>query len=149
MRRVGVLLVLASVSGLLSLTGGASADETKKADGAVIVIQRGGGFVDPARSPFAHYTFTVAKDGAWELKPLRGESKKGKLETDAGKWAKEIKDGGFDRLKSNPALGAADESYMDITIQVNDKKEQKRIRLEEKLAQALDKKIAELAKIGK
>jgi hypothetical protein len=52
----------------------------------------------------------VAKDGAWELKPLKGKSKKGKVGADdVNKWVKEIKEGGFDKLKSNPSLGAADE----------------------------------------
>jgi WD40 repeat protein len=54
-----------------------------------------------------------------------------------------------DKLKSNPSLGAAAEPFMDITIQANDKKEQKRIPLQEKLAQAIEKKVLELAKPGK
>lgn len=149
MIRVRFLLVLVSAMGVLSLPSVAAAEGPKKAGAAVIAIQRGGGFVDPARSPYAHYWFTVAKDGAWELKPLKGDSRKGKLGTDVNKWAKEIKDGGFDELKSNPALGAADESCMDITIQVNGKKEQKRIPLQEKLAQAIEKKVLELARPGK
>jgi hypothetical protein len=61
---------------------------------------------------------------------------------------KEIKEGGFDKLKSNPSLGAADEPYMDITLQVNDKKECKRIPLQEKLAKAFEKKVVELARPG-
>jgi len=150
MIRVGLLLTLAGSMGLLSLPSGAHAGDPKKAAAAVIAIERGGGFVDPDQSPFAHYWFTMAKDGAWELKPLRGESRRGKLGTDAvRKWVKEIEDGGFHKLKSNPSLGAADEPYMDITLQVEGKKEQKRIRLEEKLAQAIEKKAFELAKVGK
>src|SRR5262245_35411720 len=150
MFRVEFVLVLAGVTGLLCRFGAASAEGPKKADAAVIVIERGGGFVDPARSPLAHYWFTVAKDGTWELKPLQGDSKKGKLGADdVSKWVKTIKDGGFDQLKSNPALGAADEPYMDITLRVNDKKERKRIPLDEKLAQGIEKKIVEIAKLRK
>src|SRR5262249_61203145 len=128
----------------------ATADDPKRGDDAIVsVIERGGGFVDPGKDPSAHYQFTVAKEGSWEFKPLKG-SKKGKLKADdLKKWVKEIEDGGLAKLKSNPSLGAADESYMDITLLVNDKKEQKRIPLEEKLAQALDKKVLELAKSGK
>jgi hypothetical protein len=136
--------------GLLSLPLGASAGDPKKPAGAILVIERGGGLVDPAKNPFAHYGFTVAKDGAWELKALRGESRKGKLGADAvARWVKEIEDGGFHKLKSNPSLGAADEPYMEITLQVRGKKEKKRIPLQEKLAQAIEKKVFELAKPGK
>ena len=125
-------------------------DDEPKGPVTIIAIQRGGGFVDPAKDPLAYYDFTVARDGSWELKPLKGESKKGKLGADGvKKWLKEIKDGGFDKLKSNPSLGAADESYMDITLQAEDKKERKRIPLQETLAQGLEKKILELAKPGK
>src|SRR5262245_26052264 len=150
MIRLGLLLVLAGATGVNPLPSAASADDPKKGDDAVvIVIERGGGFVDPAKDPLAHYQFTVAKDGSWEFKPLKG-SKKGKLKADdLKKWVKEIEDGGLAKLKSNPSLGAADESYMDITLHVNGKKERKRIRLEENLAQALDKKVLELAKSGK
>ena len=52
-------------------------------------------------------------------------------------------------MKSNPKLGAADEPYMDITVQTKGKKTQVRIRLEEKLSQAIEKKIVEVAKPGK
>src|SRR5262245_55357761 len=101
MIRVGVLLVLVGSMGFLSHPSVASAEVPKKAPAAVLAIQRGGGFVDPARSPLAYYWFTVAKNGAWEFKPLKGETKKGTLAPDdVNRWAKEIKDGGFDRLKS-------------------------------------------------
>jgi hypothetical protein len=150
MIRVGLLLVLVGSIGLLSLPSVAPGGGPKKAVAAVIALQRGGGFVDPAKSPLAYYWFTVAKDGAWELKPLKGETKKGKLGTaDVNKWVKEIEDGGFHKLKSNPALGAADEPYMDITIQAEGKKEQRRIPLGAKLAQAIEKKVFELIKPGK
>jgi hypothetical protein len=146
MIRIAILLVLAS---LPMLSDGAAAGGAKKGD-AILAIQRGGGFVNPDANPFAHYSFSVAKDGAWELKPLKGPSKKGKLGADEiGKWLKAIEDAGFRTMKSNPALGAADEPYMDITVQLNDTRVQKRIRLEAALAQALDKKILALAKPGK
>ena len=48
-----------------------------------------------------------------------------------------------------PNYSFADEPYMDITVRVNDKKERKRIPLDAKLAQALDRKILELARPGK
>src|SRR5262249_29763741 len=134
MIRVGLFLILFGATSLPSIHGAVAVGEPKK--GAVIAIERGGGFVNPDADPFAHYWFTLRKDGAWELKPLKGVSGKGKFSTDdVAKWLKIINDGGFQKLKSNPALGAADEPYMDITIQVDGKKEKKRIRLEEKLAQ--------------
>jgi hypothetical protein len=127
-----------------------SAEGPKKPDAAVIAIERGGGFVNPDKNPFAYYWFTVAKDGAWELKPLKGKSLKGKLgAAEVNKWVKGIEAGGFAKLKSNPALGAADEPFLDITLRVNGKVERKRIPLQEKLAQALEKKIAKLARPGK
>src|SRR5262245_28344257 len=150
MMRSGLFLVLAGSMGMFSLPGAASAEDAKKADTAVIAIERGGGFVDPDRSPHAHYSFTLARDGSWEFKGLRGAPKKGKLAAgEVAKWTKEIEDRGFDKLKSNPSLGAADEPYMDITLRVAGTKDQKRIRLEEKLAQALDTKVMGLVKPGK
>ncbi|MBY0230019.1 MAG: hypothetical protein K2W96_12115 [Gemmataceae bacterium] len=127
---------------LLALLGAASFDEPKKGDGPVIVLHRfAGGLVDPAK-PFANFEFTLAKDGAWEMKGAMGKTRKGKLKPDeAAKWVKEIQGGGFAKLESNPALGAADEPYLDITLQPGGKKDQKRIKLEEKLAQAIEKKV--------
>ncbi|HYV35304.1 MAG TPA: hypothetical protein VE988_06345 [Gemmataceae bacterium] len=150
MPRFAIFLLLIASMSLLSLTSEASMQDPKQPEGSVIAIHRGGGFVIPDQNPYAYYWFTLAKDGAWELKPLKGDSKKGKIAADdVGNWVKEIKDGGFDKLKSNPALGAADEPFMDITIQADNKKDQKRIPLEQKLAKALEKKIFELAKPGK
>jgi hypothetical protein len=151
MIRIGNLMTFVSLMLLSYVATAASADERAKRDDAlVLTVERSGGFVNPEQNPFANYRFTVARDGAWELKPGRGTSKKGKLETDAvTKWLKDIEDKGFAKLESNPALGAADESYMDITIQAKDKKQQKRIPLEEKVAQAIDKKVLELAKADK
>src|SRR5262249_25652719 len=151
MIRIGFLGMLVGLMSLNFFTDAASADDPAKADDApIITIERSGGFVDPAQNPLANYRFTVAKDGGWELKPGRGKSKKGKLDPDAvTKWLKEIEEKGFDKLKSKPALGAADESYMDITIRAKNKKDQKRIPLEEKLAQAIEKKVVELAKPDK
>jgi hypothetical protein len=151
MIRIGFLGILVGLSYLIIVASAPSADEPAQSeDAAVITIERSGGFVDPAQNPLANYWLTVAKDGAWELKPGRGTSRKGKLDTDAvTKWVKEIEEKGFAKLQSNPALGAADESYMDITIQAKGKKEQKRIPLDEKLAQAIEKKVVELAKSDK
>ncbi len=149
MFRVGLLFVLVGAAGLPSLPNVGTAGDAKKSD-ALLSIERGGGFVNPDDNPFAHYGFTLAKDGAWELKPLKGATKKGKLDAgDVMKWVKAIDDGGFQKLKSNPALGAADEPYMEITVQLNDKKETKRIPLQATLAQTLDKKILEFAKAGR
>ena len=151
MIQIRFLVILVGLMALTIVASAASAEEpAQRQDAAVITIERSGGFVDPAQNPLANYQFTVAKDGAWELKPGRGTSRKGKLDTDAvTKWLKEIEEKGFDKLKSKPALGAADESYMDITIRAKDKKDQKRIPLEEKLAQAIEKKVVELAKPDK
>jgi hypothetical protein len=144
------LPILAAALALLSSADRAASREEEKDDGSVIAIHRGGGFVDPCRMPFAHYWMKVMKGGAWEVKPLKGESRKGKL-TDAGvkELMKMITAGGFDKLKSNPALGAADEPYLEISIVSDGKKVTKRIRLEEKLAEALDRKVTELAKLPK
>jgi hypothetical protein len=150
MMQVRLVSALLGAAGLLHLTGAAPAADTKKAAGAVIAIQRGGGFVNVDQNPLAHYSFTVAKDGAWEFLPAKGASIKGKLGADeVPKWLKALDDGGFRKLRSEPALGAADEKYMDITVRDDAGKQQKRIRLEEKLAQALDKKILSLARPGK
>jgi hypothetical protein len=98
--------------------------------------------------------FTVAKDGSWEFKPQGGASKKGKLSAEVlNKWVKEIEDAGLYRVKSDPLLGDTAESYldrsfMDITVQAKGKKAQVRILLGEKVSQAIEKKIVELAKPG-
>jgi hypothetical protein len=152
MIRLGSLLVFVASMGFVSVTDSAYADDVKKKDDAfVFAIERGAGFTDPQQyKPIDHYRFTVAKDGSWEFKPQKRGFKKGKLGADdLNKWVKDIEDGGFDKVKSNPRLGAADEPYMDITVQTKDKKTQVRIRLEEKLSQAIEKKIVEVAKPGK
>jgi hypothetical protein len=152
MIRLGSLLVLMASMGFVAVTDPAyAADAKKKDDAFVINIERGAGFTNPELTkPIDHYRFTVAKDGSWEFKPQKGESKKGKLGADdLNKWLKVIEDGGLDKVKSNPRLGATDEPYMDITVQTKDKKTQVRIRLEEKLSQAIEKKIVEVAKPDK
>jgi hypothetical protein len=151
MIRVGLLLVLAGATEYIAITKAASAKAAQQADEAfVITIERSGGFVDPDTNPLALYRFTVAKDGRWELKPAKGEARKGKLRADdLTMWLKEIEDGGFGKLKSNPSLGAADEPFMEITIRAEGKKEQKRIALEEKLAQAVEEKVFSLVGPGK
>jgi len=151
MIRLGSLLVLMASIGFVSVTEVPNADDVKtKDDGIVIAIDRSAGFTNPELTkPIDHYRFTVIKDGSWEFKPQKGESKKGKLGAeDLNKWLKAIEDGGLDKVESNPMLGALDEPYMDITVQTK-KKTQVRIRLSEKLSQAIEKKIVEVAKPGK
>jgi hypothetical protein len=143
MSRVVLLLLVASV--------GLAAEEKKPAAGGfVLVLQRsGGGFFNP-KDPLAQYGFKVGKDGGWEFKGTDGKVKKGKIKADAlEKWLKDIKDGSFDKLKHNPALGAADQPFMDITITVKGKTERKRISLGEKLAKAIEKKVVEVVKLSK
>ena len=151
MIRLGSLLVFVASMGFVSVTDSAYADDVKKDDAFVIAIERGAGLTAPNRTrPIDHYRFTVAKDGSWDFKPQRGESKKGKLGADdLSKWVKDIEDGELGKIKSNPRLGAADEPYMDITVPSKGKKTQVRIRLEEKLSQAMEKKIVEVVKPGK
>lgn len=153
MIRLGLLLVLMASMGLVCITGSAGATGGKKGDaGIVIAIERGAGLAPPELTkPIDRYRFTVAKDGGWEFIPAQKSGiKKGKLGADEVKtWVKDIEDGGLYKVKSNPALGAADESYMDITVQANDKKTQVRIPLGNKLSQAIEKKIVEMAKPGK
>lgn len=141
MVRFAVLVAVGTV-------GVALAQEPKADPTAVVVLERSGGnFADPKATPPSHYGFTLGKDGAWELKYGQNQMKKGKLEADAvAAWVKAVQDGGFAKLKSNPALGAADEPFLDVTLRVGDKAERKKIRLEEKLAQALDKKVVEVVK---
>ena len=126
-----------------------AADKTEADDAFVIVIASSGGFVAPD-GPITHYRFTVAKDGSWEFKPQEGESKKGKLSADdLNQWVKAIEDGGLYKVKSDPLLGARDAPFMAITVQARDKETRVTIPLEEKLSQAIEKKIVELAKPGK
>lgn len=145
MIRVGLLLLLGSMV-MGSTTNSVDADHAKKAnDDFVIAISRQQGNARPV-SPTVHYEFTVAKDGSWKFTPVEGKAKQGKLNADdLNKWLQEIANGGFGKLISNPKLGQADEPYMDITIQAKGKTERKRVRLLEKLAQAIEKKIIEIA----
>ena len=125
-----------------------AADKTEADDAFVIVIARSGGFVAPD-GPITHYRFTVAKDGSWEFKPQEGESRKGKLSADdLEQWVKTIEDGGLYKVKSDPLLGAKDAAFMAITVRAKGKKARVTIPLEEKLSQAIEKKIVELAKPG-
>jgi hypothetical protein len=125
------------------------ADKPKVDDAFVIALDRSGGFVAPD-SPITHYRFTMAKDGSWEFKPQAGEPKRGKISIeDLNKWVKQIEDGGLYTVKSNPELGANDSPFMDITVQTTDKKTRVKIPLEEKLSQAIEKKIIELTERGK
>ena len=115
-------------------------------DAFVIAIQRGAGFIFRAKA-IDYYRFTVAENGNWEFTPLKGGAKTGKLGADdLEKWVKDIEDGGLYTVDSNPDLGALDEPYMDITVNTNEKKTRVRIRLAEKLSQAIEKKIVEIVK---
>lgn len=152
MIRLRSLLALMASIGFVSVTDAVYADDVKKNDdGIVIAIDRSAGNKDPELTkPIDYYRFTVVKDGSWEFKPLKGESKKGKLGAeDLNKWLEAIEDGGLDTVKSNPSLGALDESYMDVTVQTKDEKTRVRILLSEKLSQAIEKKIVEVAKPDK
>ncbi|HUP62636.1 MAG TPA: hypothetical protein VNA69_19700 [Thermoanaerobaculia bacterium] len=146
MIRLGSLLVLMASIGFVSVTDAVYADDV----GIVIAIHRSAGFRDPELTkPMDYYQFTVVKDGNWELKPLKGESRKGKLDAeDLDEWLEAIEDG-LDEVESDPMLGALDEPYMDITVRINARKTQVRIRLSEELSQTIETKIVELAKPGK
>jgi hypothetical protein len=135
--------VLAGIWMLLATV--ALAADRPEAESFVIAIERfaGGDGADLDR-------FTVAADGSWEFKPQGGEPTKGKLSADAvSRWVKEIEDGGLYTVKSDPDRGGTDESFMDITVRVKDRKTRVRIALEEKLSRAIDRKIAEVLKPGK
>ena len=142
MIRLAPLLMFMASIGLVSVTSAAD---------IVIAIDRSAGFTNSELTkPMDHYRFTVVKDGSWELKPLKGESRKGTLGAeDLDKWLEAIEEGGLDTVESDPMLGALDEPYMDITVQTRNKKTRVRIRLSEKLSQAIEKKIVEVAKPGK
>ena len=135
--------------GLFLAVPALAADKTEADDTFLIAVARSGGFVAPD-GPITHYHFTVAKDGSWEFKPQDGESKKGKLSADdLNQWVKAIEDGGLYKVKSDPLLGAKDAAFMAISVQAKGKKARVTIPLEEKLSQAIEKKIVELAKPGK
>jgi hypothetical protein len=127
-----------------------AADKTQADDAFVIAIERSAGFDVAPYGPIAHYRFTVARDGSWQFKPQEGESRKGKLSADdLEQWVKTIEDGGLYKVKSDPLLGARDAPFMAITVQARDKETRVTIPLEEKLSQAIEKKIVELARPGK
>lgn len=128
----------------------------KKADDAIALeIVRGGGLPPPdaPNAELAHWRFTVAKDGSWEFRfgaSGKGGVKKGKLGADElQRWIRDIEDGGFHKLKSNPRLGGADESFMDISLRTKGEKTQKRIGMGERLPQTIHKKVFDLTKPGK
>lgn len=139
-------LVFMATMGFVSVTEAASAGDMKSLD-IVIDIHRSAGFTNPERDkPIDHYEFTVVKDGRWELKPRKGESRKGELSAEElSTWLEAI-DRGLDDVESDPMLGAADESFMDVTVQTRDGKDRVRIRLTERLSQAIEKNIVELAR---
>jgi hypothetical protein len=134
------------------IAGRANGADLKKADAYALEIVRGGGLIPPGapNAELSHWRFTVAKDGSWEFRFGvfgKGGVKKGKLSADElRRWIKDIEDGGFHKLVSNPRLGGADDSYMDISIRVKEEKTRKRISFAEKLSQAVHKRVFELAK---
>lgn len=144
MIRLGSLLVfLASIG--FSVTAAPYADDGQ--NGIVIAIDRSAGFTNPERArPMDHYRFTVAQDGSWDFKPLKGEPRKGELGAEGlSQWLEAIEDG-LDTVVSNPMLGALDEPYLEIAVQTRDKKTRVRISVSEKLSQAIEKRIVELAR---
>lgn len=139
---------------LITGCGPASSPETSQ-NTTTLTIVRGGG-LPPPNAPdaeFEHYTFTVAEDGSWEWRfgiHNKHGAKRGTLRTDELKqWIKEIEDGGFPELESNPDLGKADESFVDIKIQSQGEKSQKRISFSESLAKSVHQSVMEIAKPGK
>jgi hypothetical protein len=156
MIRFALLLTAVGSVGFLPIGGTVDAEGAKKAaDAYALTIVKGGGLPPPGSpdAELAHYRLTVAKDGSWEFRFGvfgKGKVKKGKLGADElQRWIKDIEAGGFHKLESNPKLGAADESFMDITIRARGEKTQKRISLGEKLSQAIHKKVIALTKPGK
>src|SRR4051794_26884965 len=152
MFRLGSLLLFVGSMGFVPVTESASPHYVNNNDEAfVIAVERSAGFTNPAQAKaIDHYRFTVAKNGNWEFKPQNAEARKGKLGADDfNRWVKDIEDGGLYEVESNPELGALDEPYMDITVNIKEKKTQVRIRLAEKLSQAIEKKIVEVVKPGK
>jgi len=144
-RLVALLVFLASI-GFVSAAQAADTDDAN----LVIAIDRSAGFTSAERArPIDHYRFTVVKDGGWVFKPVKGESRKGKLGAeDLKRWLEAIEDGGLYTVESNLMLGALDEPYMDITVRTGNRKTRVRIRLSETLSKAVEKKIVELAKPG-
>jgi hypothetical protein len=138
-----LLIVMASMGSPVEET--LYADDVKNDAGIVIAIYRSAGNKNPERiTPIDYYQFTVIMDGKWEFKPLKGESRKGRLDAeDLDKWLKAI-EADLDEVESNPMLGALDESYMDITLQTRRVNTRVRIRLSEKLSQAIENEIVEL-----
>ncbi len=149
MIRLGSLLVFLASIGFVSVAETPHADDVKQHDeGIVIAIDRSAGFTSAEHiQPIDHYRFTIVQDGHWEFKPVKGEAKKGRLDADdLHQWVKDIEDGGLSEVESDPMLGALDEPYMDITVDTSGKKTRVRIRLAEKLSQAVEKKIVEVVK---
>ena len=152
MIRPGSLLVLMASVGFLPVTDAAYADRVRDSDYAfVIAIDRSAGLTSPKQTrPMDHYRFTVARNGFWELEPhFKGDAKKGRLDAEElDEWIEDIERGGLDTVESNPDLGAADEPYMDITVNTHETKVRVRIRLAEKLSQAIEDKIVEVVRAG-
>lgn len=146
MIRFGSLLVFVASMGLVAVTDAAYADDVR--DGRIVLaIYRSAGYTIPERmKPMDQYQFTVVKDGSWEFRPQKGQSKTGKLGAEElDEWLEAIEDG-LDEVHSSPTLGALDDPFMDIAVQTRDGKAQVRISVVEELAQAIQRKIVEVAK---
>lgn len=146
MIRLGSLLVLMASIGFVSVTEALYAGDVKR-DETVLAIYRSAGMKHPDRmKPMDSYEFTIAADGDWQFKPRKGHPGAGTLDAeDFDQWLEAIEDG-LETVASDPTLGALDESFLDITLLTRDEKIQVRIFVLEELAQAIEKKIVELAK---
>jgi hypothetical protein len=131
---------------LLLLLGSMFVPMTSKNDAFVIAVDRSAGM--RGGKAIDHYRFKVDEKGNWEFTPLKGEARMGKLGADElDKWIRDIEDGGLYTVRSNPDLGALDESFMDITVNTGEKKTRVRIPLADRLSRAIEKKIVEVVKI--
>jgi hypothetical protein len=146
---------MAAAFGMACLTAvaeGRSADEPKKKGDAVIEIKRISGFsLDP--KAISVYTFVVAKEGNWEFKEVTeadkvGKQVKGKLSNNnLQKWAKEIEDA-LAKVKPKEKWGT-DDPYMVITVRSDGRTTEMKVAWEDRLAQAIETRIVEIAKPGK
>jgi hypothetical protein len=149
-RSVSVAAATALLVGLLSGCSGEPNKPNRSDNAFAIAVERSGGMV-LSNDPFRAYRFTMTRDGSWEFTSrMKGEHKEGKVGADlVDQWIAEVKEGGFDRLKSNPKLGQTDGPYMEITLETRGSKQRKRIAVVEPLSKAIDKKVAELMEPGK
>src|SRR5262249_36305936 len=88
----------------------------EKKDGPVLELQQGGGVTPPR--PDVDYTFTLDRDGTWTYRAPRVKyERSGKLaEKEVREWLTALEKGGFEKVKSNEALGAADEPFLVLIV---------------------------------